>query len=143
MQYSILAFVLLAPAPKSADPALAIVTGKTGDRDVRYVDSLGTTVQGMAIILVGNSSFVRDGKEEDYDVALKKEHIRVQFPKPYALRAIGDDEQKTYEVAEIVIRFADARDPGGVLVKASGKYYHFAKYDGALWVALQQRVLGR
>src|SRR5262245_33812202 len=107
MQISFLALVLLAPAPKSTDPALGIVTGRFESRNVRYADSLGTTVQGMAIALVGNSQVVDDGKEEDYDAALKKDHIRVQFAKPYALRARNGDEEKTYEVAEVVIRCSD------------------------------------
>jgi hypothetical protein len=142
MQISILALVLLAPAPKSAEPALAIATGKFDGRDVQYADSLGTTVVGMAITLVGNSSVVLDGTVDDYDAARKKDHIQVQFPKPFALRARGGDEDLTYEVAEILIKFGDG-DGAGLIVKASGKYYKFGKYDGALWIAFQQRVLGR
>jgi hypothetical protein len=97
----------------------------------------------MAITLLGSSSVCIEASEEKWDAAIKKEHIRVQFAKPHAMRAIGVDEQKTYEVAEILIGLSDERDFKGLMIKAGGKYHQFAKFDGALWIAFQQRLLGR
>jgi hypothetical protein len=94
-------------------------------------------MQGMALALLGSSSVHLEGSEDLWDAALKKDHIRVRFPRPYALRARGDDDQKTYEVSEIVISLA-----GGLHIKTRDKYHRFAKYDGALWITFQKRFLG-
>jgi hypothetical protein len=137
MHALVLFLSVAAPGPKSDEPPLAMVTGNLGGRQVKYVDSLGTLGQGMAIALLGSSSVYLEGSEELWDAAIKKDHIRVRFARPHALRARSEDDQRTYEVSEIVIVLA-----GGIHIKARDKYHRFAKYDGVLWITFQKRFLG-
>src|SRR5262249_48262000 len=93
--------LLLVPAVGWADEVKAVTTGRQGDRPVKFEGGLGTFYEGLVVAVLGTCSVDGEGSREQWDKALKADHLRVQFARPRVFAAGGD--KREVEADEILI----------------------------------------
>ncbi|HVK08895.1 MAG TPA: hypothetical protein VM597_08985, partial [Gemmataceae bacterium] len=103
-----------------------------------------TVWEGNALALVGSSSQVAPVKAEDWQAALRKNHVLVSFPKPQAIRGPGGGvDGTTYKVTAILIRVADTGVIHGLWVRCGDTYHALDRYNTGLALFLEERHLPR
>jgi hypothetical protein len=100
---AVLAVLCLASVTHAADPPTATVTGRNNGKAVTFPKVMGTLVQGLAIVTFGTAQFESEADKDQWEAAIKSDHVLIKFPKPQGLAAnIQDDNDdgKTYEVSD-------------------------------------------
>jgi hypothetical protein len=132
--------LLLCPSVGWADDAATAVTGRQGDRPVKFAGGLGTYYEGLVIALLGDchTENPRKATKEQWDNALKGDHLRVQFAKPRKFAVSGEPEE--VDADEIVVPISASQAPDCVYVRSGDGYRAFAKYEYKICSFIQENL---
>lgn len=133
------ALLLLCPTVSWADDAKTTVSGRQGDRPIKFADNLGTYYEGLVVALPGNcSSASGAARKEQWEKALKGDHLRVEFAKPRKFTVTGD--QKEVEAYQILVPISASKSPDHIFVRTGNTYTAFAKYQHKICAFIQDNL---
>jgi hypothetical protein len=119
--------LLSCPAVGWADDARTATTGRQGDRPRRFEGGLGTFYEGLVVAVLGSCSVDGDATQDQWEKALKADHLRVRFAKPRVFAM--DVEKRQVEAEEIVLTISATDLPDAIIVRNGKGYRSFGKYD--------------
>lgn len=129
--------LLLCPAIVLAEEK-TVTGGRQGDRAVKFEGGLGTFYEGLVVAVLGTCSVDGEATKEQWDKALKADHLRVQFGKPRVFAV--SVEKKEVEADEILITISATALPDAVLVRSGKTYRSFGKYDPKTCFFIQEQL---
>jgi hypothetical protein len=121
------AVVAMTGIGSAAEPrSSAAATGLQGNRPVKFDGGLGTVYEGLTVALLGSCSFEGDGAKEQWENALKGDHLRIKFPKSRSF--------------EINLENKATALPKQILVRNGTIYRSFAKHDPKICFFIQDQL---
>jgi hypothetical protein len=132
---------LICPAVSWADDTKTTVSGRQGDRPLKFSDSLGTYYEGLVVALLGNchsGGGAEETMKERCEKALKGDHLRVQFAKSRKFAVSGQPDG--VEVDEIVVPISSSKSPDLIFVRTGNTYRWFSKYEHKICSFIQENL---
>jgi hypothetical protein len=115
------------------------VSGRQGNRPIKFGDNLGTYYEGLVVALLGNcTSASGAATKEQWEKALKGDHLRIEFARPRKFAVTG--EQKEVEAYEILVPISASQSPDHIFVRTGNTYSAFAKYQHKMCKFIQDNL---
>jgi hypothetical protein len=105
---------------------------------VKFDGGLGTVYEGLTVALLGSCSFEGDGAKEQWENALKGDHLRIKFPKSRSFEI--NLENKEVAAEEILLPMSATALPKQILVRNGTIYRSFAKHDPKICFFIQDQL---
>jgi hypothetical protein len=100
----------------------------------------------LAVALLGSchtETTLHFGKKENWDEALKGDHILITFAKPRVF-SVNDQQdsakESELEAAEILVPIGPNSSPKAIYVRSGERYRAFAKYEFQILDAFQKQL---
>jgi hypothetical protein len=116
----------------------AQVIGRQGDRPVKFAEGLATFYEGLVLAVLGTCSADADATKDQWEQALKADHLRIQFAKPRVFAV--SVERGQVEADEIVVTISAADLPDAIIVRSGESYHSFGKYDPKACFFIQEQL---
>ena len=122
------------------------VTQRIEGRQLTFGGSLKTTFEGLAVALLGSchsETTLQLGNKENWDEALKGDHILVTFAKPRVF-SVNDQQDSAKEselsASEILVPIGPSSSPKQIYVRSGDRYCAFSKYEFPICDVFQKQL---
>jgi hypothetical protein len=125
-----------------ADESAAVVSGRQGERPVKFGEGLGTYYEGLVVALLGNCSTETPpgfATKERFEKALAGDHLREQFARPRRFGVTGGEPPEA-DVEEIVLPISPSQSPDHIYIRSGITYRAFAKYEYRICSFIQENL---
>lgn len=134
--------LLILPGATLSAAEKTVVTQRLEDRRLTFGPGLDTQFEGLTLALLGSCSAETTfhvGKKENWDKALKGDHVLVKYPKP-RLISVNHGEDGDLEAQEILVPIGPNSRPGHIFVRNGDRFRTFSKYEFVISEAYSKQL---